>query len=307
MIRRRFVASLIAVALLGMFATPVDADLAEAATPTPDQIYANAQRVWTAHVPPAHLSYVIAVTETQNDVAKTRHYRVNEDTLDGTVAADAISAEEAVDTNNVTGVKFIAAIRSHGNDFKKQLTAGDADFLGVPQLAPDYTFGVARRRMVDYLATPEPEPSTDATAIVGKHIGSVSAVARRYAITLTGTETIGDRSAYHLTLVPLADPARYRLRDMWVDTATSDVLQLRSAGNFDSKFTRGVPWLVTFRGDGDARYIASEIAEKPIDFGEKHRYDAVQIVFSGITAVHIAPVTLGNIAPTPGLALLREP
>ncbi len=302
MIRRLFGAAAVLAICSSTAARP-----AAALTATPDEIYANAQRAWTAHVPPSHLGYTIVVTVTDHGVVKTRHYHANADTLDGSVDAQAISDEErAGDPQAARGVKLIAGIKSHNHYFNKQLGPRDVDFLGVPQLAPDYTFGVSHRRLRAY-ADPEIAQAPTQANPGGVQIGRVTAVARRYVVSLAGVETIADRPAYHLTLVPVAEPARYRLRDMWVDTETSDVLQLRTEGNFDSPFTRAVPWLISFRGDGDARYIAREVAEKPIDFADKRHYEDVSIAFDDIVPQRIAPVTLNAAVVTPGLTLLREP
>ncbi len=278
---------------------------AELAAPSPDEIYTMAQRTWTAHVPPPHVTYTIAITVTENATVKTRHYRAAADTLDGTVTAAAISDEERASEPKATGTRIVAGVRSHGAFFKKQLGAKDLDFLGVPLLAPDYSFGVARRRVRAY-ADPDAEP-VQATSAAGQQIGRVTTTSRRYRIALAGIESLDEHAAYHLTLVPLAEPTRFRLRDLWVDTTTTEVLQLRTAGNFDSPFTRAVPWLVTFRGEGDARYIDREIAETPFAFGEKRKYDSVEIRFGSIAQTRIAPVTLGAEVVTPGLTMLREP
>ncbi len=302
MIRR-----LIGVAAVLAICSSIAVPPAVAGDATPDEIYAGAQRAWTAHVPPPHLGYTIAVTVTDHGVVKTRHYQAHADTLDGSVDAQAISDEEhAVDPADARGTRLIAGITSHNHYFNKQLGPRDVDFLGVPQLAPDYTFGVSHRRVRAY-AEPELAQASAPTDGGGVQIGRVTAVARRYVVALAGIETIDARPAYHLTLAPVAEPARYRLRDLWVDTATSDVVQLRTEGNFDSPFTRAVPWLITFRGDGEARYIAREVAEGPIRFADSRHYENVSIAFENIAPQRIAPVTLHAAVLAPGLTLLREP
>lgn len=59
-----------------------------------------------------------------------------------------------------------------------------------------------------------------------KTIAVVSANARPiYKATVRDEETIDNRSTYKIELSPAADPTRYTLRDLWIDTTTNDVVR----------------------------------------------------------------------------------
>jgi hypothetical protein len=65
-----------------------------------------------------------------------------------------------------------------------------------------------------------PPPNLAADPFAPPSIATVVSIDRAYTVTLAGAETIGSRSAYHLVLHPLGDPAKLPLRDVWVDRAT---------------------------------------------------------------------------------------
>jgi hypothetical protein len=71
-------------------------------------------------------------------------------------------------------------------------------------------------------------------------IATVTASGHVYDIELTGEERIDGRLCYHLTLRPTIDPDRYPLRDLWVDEATFDVVQLAYERPYDEKHTRAL-------------------------------------------------------------------
>jgi hypothetical protein len=90
-----------------------------------------------------------------------------------------------------------------------------------PRLLPTETFGFVP---IDGVAAPPaPQPSVSSLPV----IASVHATVRYpYDVRLIGTETIGDRNAYHLLLEPRRSPEDYPLRELWVDAATYDVLEV---------------------------------------------------------------------------------
>jgi hypothetical protein len=77
-----------------------------------------------------------------------------------------------------------------------------------------------------------PVPSAGATqeqsSLVSdlKTIAVVSANARPiYKAAVRDVETVDNRSTYKIELSPAADPTRYTLRDLWIDTTTNDVVR----------------------------------------------------------------------------------
>jgi hypothetical protein len=53
-------------------------------------------------------------------------------------------------------------------------------------------------------------------------------------------------NAYHLKLTPLFEPNVNRLRELWVDTQTFNVLQLVTQGIFQNNVATNALWTVTF-------------------------------------------------------------
>lgn len=122
-------------------------------------------------------------------------------------------------------------------------------------------------------ATSSPPPQTAATAV--PVIGVIRAtIELEYRAELRGI----DDGAYHLVLSPRRDPARNRIRDLYIDTATYDVRRMTVHDHlyagfsaypelFDVRFvTRdGVPMIASIHGAGEdnprtnAPYIAHEV------------------------------------------------
>ncbi len=69
---------------------------------------------------------------------------------------------------------------------------------------------------------------------------------------------------YHLSLQPVEDPLKYRLRDLWVNASTYVTERARIGANFTDAATEKVPWTVRFQQIDGATYIAKEFAEQPI-------------------------------------------
>ncbi len=264
---------------------------------SPEAIYLRAQTAWLQHVYPSHLSYVIAVSALDRGVRKTQHYDAFYTRSTDAVETHAISREEE-NAAPPAGSKLFGGVVSHGHLLTRQINATTSDVLGVPILAPNYSFGI--------VAPPAPPPDDPATTVnVLPEIGRVSVSRARYRITLAGHAPIDGRDAYHLALVPLTDPRRYRLRDLWIDTQTFDVLQLRVAGNFTAKATESVSWTVSFAQSGDGWYIASETAEAPVAVARGHVYDDVTIRFESLMPAS-APV-LHLFSGGSAIIDLREP
>lgn len=115
-------------------------------------------------------------------------------------------------------------------------------------------------------------------------IATVNAVDRAYDVTLVGTEPLGGFYAYHLRLRPRHDPAKYRLRDLWVDVYTYAVLRLTIQGNFTESPMDAVPWVVTFQHLDGATYIDTEQAEAPLAFRADRTFTTASVSFTDIKA-----------------------
>lgn len=73
-------------------------------------------------------------------------------------------------------------------------------------------------------ATPRSQSPANLEATL-KTIAVVSSHGHLYNVRVAGTEKIGDRDAYRISLSPVRDPDRNAIRDLWVDTSTYDVLR----------------------------------------------------------------------------------
>lgn len=96
-------------------------------------------------------------------------------------------------------------------------------------LSPNYSFGFVPERHAVFgpsipLEVPTAEP---ASGDAPKEIAAITVRTRPYALTLAGTEAIEGKAAIHLVLRPYRDPAKYVLRDLWIDPATDAVVRLR--------------------------------------------------------------------------------
>jgi hypothetical protein len=148
----------------------------------------------------------------------------------------------------------------------------------VPLISPEYSFGLN--------PSLQPEPAIQATPDVAQSalptIATVSVTERAYDITLVGTEPLGGFYAYHLRLTPRREPAKFRLREMWIDAYSYDVLKLKIQGTFTGPPMNAVPWEITFQDVGGAMYVDTEKAEEPLAFRSDRTFTSASISFSDI-------------------------
>lgn len=267
----------------------------------PYGIFAQARQVWAAQRYPDYLTYTVAVDVTERGVDKAKHYHLAFDAVSGKIAVNPISDEEAAAPPNPTGVTIHLQPKRNFQVLldKRVGNPGEAvDYLGVPMIAPTYSFGMAlasgdaeqsasdaaNEALVDQIRKqfndPTPPAKTQQSVASGevKTIAAVTSYVRRYTITLAGMDTLNGAQCYHLVLKPNFDPARLRLRDVWVDAQTYETRQLISSGNFTGS---AVPWLITFADVDGSQYIASETALAPVGVGD-HRYEHASIAFQAI-------------------------
>lgn len=115
---------------------------------------------------------------------------------------------------------------------------------------------------------------------------------------------------YHLLLKPLSDPGTYRLREMWIDTATYATDRIVTGGNFTDGALAGVRWQIDFVQVAGATFIGSETALSGFTL-DRRAYDSASVVFTQIAAVQAgAPyATLPRFATSTDTAppVLSEP
>jgi hypothetical protein len=251
------------------------------------QIYDRARAVWRSQTYPDDIQYRTTIHVSEGPKDEQEHY-AGEASLDGGIRVDGISDEEAATPHQATGVNFKIHLEISWNknaggkvgsvtqdSHRKE---SSPDFLGVPLISPEYSFGLGPLRQ------PEPElaPEASAPQTTLPTIATVNATDRAYDIALVGTEALGGFYAYHLRLQPRRDPARYRLREMWVDAYSYIVLKLVTQGNFTGAPMNAVPWEITFQDIGGAMYIETEKAEAPLAFRSDRTFTAASISFSDI-------------------------
>ncbi len=290
---------------------------AGAQTPSPYDIFARARAFWSAQIYPSYLAYDVVVRIDEGSSPKTERYTSEYDATDNAIWVDSVSDYEIAHPVKVKGFNFgiLGLVAS------KPLPP--IDFLGVPMLAPTFSFGmapfvpaaaaagrdsariVAAVRAQFHDPNPRTSPSTARSLPPGLHqIGSVTAFNRDYRVALLGIESIDGRPCYHLALAPLRDAKNYRLRELWVDQQTYATAQLREALNFVDGPGTSVPWTVRFVQAGGAQYIASETADAPMSYrGLLYRHASV--AFEDLHRQSLPPPAM-LVPPTSDL-VMREP
>ena len=259
-----------------------------------EAIFERASAVWARMSYPSQLDYKIAVRLEANGSRKTDHYDGEVESATGECRVHAFSAEESANpyVPHGTNVRLSLSVgASSGGGGPGAAPPAQVSVIstivnspkiisfGVPMISPLYSFGIrSSDQRVD-----EHEDSSGP-----KTIGRVSTVRRRYTVRLIEQTSLDGVEVYHLGLDPLADPARDRLRELWIDTQTYAVVQARIAGNFVQKPATAVPWLIRFRTIDGATYILSETAERPMP-NKPVAFDAVAISFGDFEQRHGSP------------------
>ena len=265
---------------------------AQTVTPDPYAIFSTARHYWEHQQYPGRLAYTVTVDVLEGGAHKVEHYSSAYDAVNDVVEIDPLSDYEIAHPASGRGVNI-------GIPFVT-LSKPDPplDFVGVPSLAPNFSFAIApfvpsdahpktsaelvqeiRSQFHDLKPTPAPTAPPSADGL--REIAIVSSTHHRYDITLIGIEAIGGAPAYHLALRPTGDPHRFRLRDVWVDVATGATRRVVNAGNFVDGPWPGLTWTIDFANVDGALYIASEHAGEPVAF-RGLRYLDTTVSFSDI-------------------------
>lgn len=283
------------------------------------EIFGKARLAWEAQRYPEFLEYDVSVTVTENGRLKTERYRSAYDATQDVVHFNSVSDYERAHPYYAPGgFGFTSPFdRIHS-------TNASMDFLGIPMLAPNYSFGLGttprgsvesgptdaqlveeiRREFHDPAPRNRPTPTPQPTPQL-REIAVVEARSRAYAISLVGVEDASTRPAYHLHLQPLRDPGRFRLRELWVDTKTYAPIKLVEALNFVTGPETAVPWSITFDQIGGASYIATETALAPMHL-KKHAYTTASISFENVRSIDHIDTGLSTFVPDDTL-ILTEP
>jgi hypothetical protein len=291
-------------------------------TSNPYEIFAATRRYWEAQRYPVRLEYTVAVSVVEAGKTRVQHYHLGYDGVTGGVVFDPVSDEEKAHPYVPPGgIGVFLPFMRIGKP------PPPVDYLGVPALAPVYGFGIGRTPLAQAphkLTSQElvaeiraefhdpnprisPSPSPTPQALPSLHeIAEVYARSPTYRITLIGREDLDGAPAYHLKLVPVRDPGRYRLRELWVDAETFAPQKLVEALNFEQGPGTTVPWTVTFAPHDGALYIGRESANAPM------RAHALLYTQASVEIQNVHPVatferSLGNFAPASASDVLEEP
>ncbi len=256
-------------------------------------IYERAREVWLTQRYPDVLAYTVEVTAANDGTPAQRHYHEFWSAADGRVFVNPPVSDEQVQNpyKPSPGVSFMG-----WNIGAPREGSGVKDFISVPLLAPNYSFGlvpyippsaltpadlVAQIRREYHDPSPAKIAQLEQTSGL-KTIASVTSSAGSYKIELVGVEPEQTGPAYHLALTPLRDPLKYRLRDLWIDKATFETDRARIGGNFTDAATESVSWMVRFEQIDGTTYIQSERAESPIVGYHGLMYTQYQVAFQSV-------------------------
>jgi hypothetical protein len=270
----------------------------------PYQIFARARGYWLERSYPPLLEYDVAVTVLEGGTVKTQRYWSAYDSVDQQIAVDPVSDyEHDHPTYAASGFNFVL----RGPDLPIPASIGKpqppTDYLGIPLLAPNYTFGMANVPPTNPAATPGPmaivhdvrnafhdpdphaagderEPDSDALPVIERE----TVYDRVYRVTLDGIEPTYGVAAYHLRLQALRNPGRYRLEELWVDARSFAPIQLVERMNFSDGPGTGVPWRVRFERIGNGLYVYDETALQPMRYGGLV-YPQASVAFEDLHAV----------------------
>lgn len=264
---------------------------AATADPDPYAIFGQARVAWELQIYPRTVSYDTVVEVLEAGTLKTERYSTTYDALSDVVTVDPVSDYERAHPPSGRGVNL--GIPILGGLLKIGKPDPPIDFLGVPELAPNYSFGLARfvpaRQKTDAeliaeirakFHDPAPPPPPDAGSSL-KEIGYVNVFKRDYIMTYLGIQSVDGTTAYHLGLQPVRDPGRFRLRELWIDTRTYLLHKLVTEGNFITGPGPGATWTVTFHDVGGARYISDERTTQSMEF-RGLRYPHSEIRFENL-------------------------
>ena len=291
--------------------------------PNPYQIYARACAAWASQRYPAYVSYVVAVNVDDKGVPKANHYDAAFDAVHNRIYTNVVSDEEQIDPHVPNGLNMsIDPKRQFQTLFRRRVGRPEqaTDYLGVPMLAPNYSFGIVpfvpqvassapdqaalvqavRQQFNDPMPAQQAQNLADASGL--KEIGHVESTNRDYVITYDDVESTDGRDTYHLSLRPSHPSAHLRLREIWIDTQTYATAKLQTQGNFAND---SIPWIITFVNVDGNEYIATEDAQKPVSVG-RYTYDRATITFAAITP-QSPPMRAPNDRLMPAGELLEEP
>ena len=261
-------------------------------SPDPYTIFARARHAWVTQSYPRAVQYVVGLQALGVGNALSKHYESTYVARTNRVYPDRVSLEQQAHPHVPRGINISLGPIPIG---PREETP---DPFGIPSLAPNYSFGIAppirsdsvdTNALIAQLRAQYPDPMAKDNRPKGglQEIGNVVAVHRDYVMQFVGIENDARGEAFHLTLQPTHDAWHFRLRDVWIDTATYHVHQLISAGNFTGGLAVRAQWMVKFREQGGLQYLQSEQTLGPVSASSllglsSEQWDGWRVEFSAV-------------------------
>lgn len=285
----------------------------------PYAIFAAAQQYWQAAVYPKEVAYGVTVRVADRGVTSEAHYHVRFDALSNSVSETPASDEELAHPYTPHGINTFLSV--FGGGVSMSAPQHTFDYLGLPILAPAYSFGImpagppntqrndmalVREIRAEFHDPAPPAKSQSRSGL--KTIAEVAVTHRRYVIGFAGIEAVNGHDDYHLTLKPVEQPSLYRLRDMWVDAQSYATDRLVTDGDFTSPGPADVRWQIDYRQIKNAPFIASETALSGFTWERRH-YDSAVVEFTDVASVSGAlfPASARSVMAAPSPSTLTEP
>ena len=278
-----------------------------------DAIFARAKDNWRARREAPYVSFSLRERYTWRSRVHDNWWQADYRDRDRALVLRRVSTAEGDDAR-MRGAPIALDLHWHHTEAPADSidTNPDADAFPIldPLIEPNASFGMLVREPAARLADddalldaptppaglPSAAPEAAAAAPELREIGRVEATARDYAIALSGEEKLQTVDAYHLTLTPLRDPRRYRLRDLWVDASSFTTLRLAVQGLFAGKPYEDARWIVNYAEFDGRPYIQQIRTDDTLRFGLDRyvsglQFDFVQYAFPGslpdITFAHL--------------------
>ncbi len=266
----------------------------------PYAIFTAAQRHWQSAVYPQKVAFGVTVTVSHDAVTSQAHYHAWYDAAQNRVRVVGVSDEELAHPYTPHGINFNLSV--FGGSVPLSAPQRTFDYLGVPVLAPNYSFGIVPntppnttqssmdlvREIRQEFHDPLPPRREQSNSQDLKTIALVVVAHRQYVITLAGLQSLNGHPDYHLLLRPVTDPGVYRLREMWVETSTYAVDRLITDGNFTSDGMGAVRWQIDYDQVGNAQFIVAETSFAGFTSDRRH-YDTATVAFTSIAPVSSIP------------------
>jgi hypothetical protein len=190
------------------------------AVPAPEEIYTRVRSAWRRRTIPPFTRYKITALYEASGKAFREDYHCFYRARDGRLKAVNIPVPPQENLKRMGGfpIWFFGFVIDTNPVEHPPLR------IPTPRILPYAEFGLGAPGSEAPAATPAPSPEPL------RELGRVTSVNRIYEITFAGVERVLETETYHLHLRPLRDPNANKLRELWADTRTFDVVRLEVSG-----------------------------------------------------------------------------